>query len=302
MRVYPKRFSRMGVPIYKQFDQKVRACVEDGNDLTQLHLWEETNPNATRVVFESLSQIGINTIRSLRLWKIQAGDEGVRALCDYLLTNKELDVLDLLDNGITQLGCRFLGDCFGEHFGVLQVRKLMLDHNLIGDKGLQVLVNGLRRSPFLTELSLSYCGLTDKSAAPVQQMLMFINTNLEVLNLQGNIMGKEGAFQIFRAIEFNERLKEVNLSDNQIPDAKHLVDQLVQVIEVNPTLYSVNLNFNGIMQEAAERLLAAIKKKMRPKIELTDRFSPEFVIEYNAVLLKIKPQKDPKKKKAANAK
>ena len=292
----------MGVPIYKQFDQKIRACVEEGTDLTQLHLWEETNPNATRVVFESLGQIGINTIRSLRLWKIQAGDEGIRALCAYLQINKELDVLDLLDNGITSLGCRFLGDCFGEQFSVLQIKKLMLDHNLIADKGLQLLVDGLRRSPFISELSLSYCGLTEKSAAPLQQMLMFVNTNLESLNLQGNVLGREGTFQLFRALEFSTRLNDLNLSDNQIPDTKYLVDQLIQVIETNTVIFSINLNFNGFAQESAEKILTAIKKKMRPKIELTDRFSPEFVAEYNAVLLKIKPAKETKKKKSETTK
>lgn len=302
VRAYPKKFSRLGVPIYKQFDQKMRVCLDDGGPLTQLHLWEESDPNAIRVVFESLKQININTIRSLRLWKIQCGDEGIRSLCEYLTVNNELTVLDLLDNNISSIGCRFLGDCFQNNIATLQIKKLMLDHNLIGNEGLNLLVSGLRRSPFIIELSLSYCGLTEESANSIQQMIMFLKTNLEILNLQGNTLGKNGAFQIFRALEANSKMKEINMADNQIPDDKILIDQLVSVIENNQVIFSINMNFNGIMQEAAERILLSIKKKMRPKIELTDRFSQEFVSEYNGVLMKIKPPKDVKKKKKEGTK
>lgn len=302
IRTYPKRFSRFGIPVYKQFDQKIRACLEEGTELTQLHLWDESNPNAVRIMFESLKQIGINTITSLRLWKIQAGDEGIRALCDYILVNNQLEVLDLLDNGITPLGCKLLGDCFHENFALLQIKKLMLDHNTIGDEGLKALANGVRRSPHLIELSLSYCGLTEGAAPYLQQILMFLNTSLESLNLQGNNLGKDGAFQTFRAIEVNTKLKELNFSDNQINDAKPLIDQLVLVIENNPTIAFINLSFNGIMQETAERLLTSVKRKMRPKIELTDRFTADFSTEFNQTMAKIKPAKDTKKKKKEAAK
>ena len=133
-------------------------------------------------------------------------------------------------------------------------------------------------------------------------MLMFVNSSLDNLNLQGNHLGKDGAFQTLRAVEVNSKLKELNFSDNQIADSKILIDQLISVIENNQVIFLINLNFNGIMQEAAEKLLVAMKKKMRPKIELTDRFSQEFVAEYNAVLMKIRPPKEARPKKKPNAK
>ena len=43
------------------------------------------------------------------VWKAEFGDEGVRILSKYLMGDNNLEVIDLLDNGVTALGCQFLG-------------------------------------------------------------------------------------------------------------------------------------------------------------------------------------------------
>ena len=46
---------------------------------------------------------------SIRLWRAGAGDEGTRAVCQYIETTNSVTILELLDNNITPLGCEFLG-------------------------------------------------------------------------------------------------------------------------------------------------------------------------------------------------
>jgi hypothetical protein len=91
----------------------------------------------------------INTIVSIRLWKIKAGDEGIRSVCNFLNKNLTVTILDVMDNGLTplgrsvlSLGCEFLGGAMHPASNVT-LKKLMLDHNLIGTSGLQNLCSGL---------------------------------------------------------------------------------------------------------------------------------------------------------------
>jgi len=296
LKAYPKRFSKAGIPMYKQFDQKIKALVNDGGDLVQLHLWDEAGPNGTKLVFETLKQVNLNTIRSIRLWKIKACDEGIRSLCEYLTScNLNVEIMDLLDNSISPLGCQFLGSMYLANWNTLKINRLSLDHNAIGDEGLKQLSTGLRKSVSLAHLSLSYCNLSSNASQSIQQILAFVDSNLESLNLQGNMLKEEGSRQILRAVEVNSKLRVLNLTDNQICDEKMLIDQILKTIEKNSSMYVLTLNHNGFTQETAKQLLDAVKVNMRPKIELTERFDAEFASEFNNVMMKIKMPKETKK-------
>ncbi len=43
-------------------------------------------------------------MKDLKFWKVRAGDEGVKYICNYLEKGKSVEKLDLLDNEITPLG------------------------------------------------------------------------------------------------------------------------------------------------------------------------------------------------------
>lgn len=49
-------------------------------------------------------------VKSIKLWKVNAQDEGVRTVCNFMMKMKIIDNLDLLDNGIGALG-RHLPAC-----------------------------------------------------------------------------------------------------------------------------------------------------------------------------------------------
>ncbi len=128
----------------------------------------------------------------MRFWKINAGDEGIIQLAKYLEQNPDITLIDLLDNNITARSLEPLGKIIYVNPLKFKLKKIHLDHNNIGNKGLRVLVNGLRKSPFIEELSLSYCNLEEISANYLQQLLVFVDTNLQTLNLQGNQLKNRG--------------------------------------------------------------------------------------------------------------
>ena len=70
-----------------------------------MHLWEEMGPVGVRTLMESFSEISYKHLKSLRLWKVKAQDEGIRSICIYIDKVKLLEILDLLDNEIGLLGC-----------------------------------------------------------------------------------------------------------------------------------------------------------------------------------------------------
>lgn len=45
----------------------------------------------------------------MRIWKGNIGDEGLRFISKYLSSTNKLELLDLMDNNISSLGCEFLG-------------------------------------------------------------------------------------------------------------------------------------------------------------------------------------------------
>ena len=61
-----------------------------------------------RALMEAASDVQYRHLKSIRLWKVKAEDEGVRTTCLFIDKVKTLEVLDLLDNNIGHLSCTFL--------------------------------------------------------------------------------------------------------------------------------------------------------------------------------------------------
>jgi len=90
-------------------------------------------------------------------------------------------LIDLLDNGITALGCEFIGQAVQSPF--CRVLQLKLDNNLILSEGLKHLAIGLRQNKILDKLSLKYCGINEQGAKYLQEILANIGSRLRSLKL-----------------------------------------------------------------------------------------------------------------------
>ena len=95
-----------------------------------------------RALMDALRAVNYQHAKSIRLWKSGCEDEGTRAVCLYLKANLNVQVLELLDNGITKLGCEFLSGCLAPSVRS-QLIHLKLDHNSFGSEGVRELADGL---------------------------------------------------------------------------------------------------------------------------------------------------------------
>lgn len=147
-RIYKKKCEVNGVTPCKQFMDKLNHCIEEDEDLPELHLWEEMGPVSVRAIMDALNELSYKHVKSIKLWKVNAQDEGVRTVCNFMMKMKIIDNLDLLDNGIGALGCEFIGKMLHPSLEI-PLQQLVLDHNEFGTKGLDQLTAGLCQNKLL---------------------------------------------------------------------------------------------------------------------------------------------------------
>jgi len=147
----------------KLFSGRIEECLGENEHLEKLHLWEEIFPVGIRALFETLEEVDYKHLKSIRLWKTQCENEGVRTIAKFLQKSKNLQCLDLLENGVTALGCEFLGKQVLHPVNMVPLIKLKLDHNPLRMEGLGHLTEGLAVNSTITSLSLNYCGLEAES-------------------------------------------------------------------------------------------------------------------------------------------
>lgn len=80
---------------------------------------------------------------SIRLWRTNCEDEGVRAVCNYIAINPfNVVCLELMANDVTSLGCEFIGKLIHPDMKT-NLKVLKLDHNNFGSEGLNKIAIGL---------------------------------------------------------------------------------------------------------------------------------------------------------------
>jgi Ran GTPase-activating protein (RanGAP) involved in mRNA processing and transport len=91
---------------------------------------------------------------------------------------------------------------------------LKLDHNNLGAEGVKNLAEGVAVNKNLTSLSLAYCNINSEGARPIFEILIYTQSNLEEINLTGNVLKNEGAIVVLRAIQVNKKLQKFFIADN----------------------------------------------------------------------------------------
>ena len=104
--------------------------------------------------------------------------------------------MELLDCAITPLGCEQLNRAFTTKVGgCLQMIKL--DHNPIGDEGMNILAQSLGYNPDVNLLSLTYCEIGPIGAEGLFEIIIYQNSKMIELGLTGNPLKDEGIIKIF---------------------------------------------------------------------------------------------------------
>jgi len=151
----------------------------------------------------------------------------------------------------------------------------------------------------------------------IQEILANLRTSLEKLKLagkstnEGNFLKNEGVYQIFRALESQDMLEKVNLSDNQFGECDDVpvIDKICEVMIKNTSLGAYKLKHNGLFDAgtaiivAAKRFLECIRSGKHVYVfELSEHISADLAVDIKKSMKKNKPKKKKKDKKGKKGK
>lgn len=278
--------------------------IDDGEEDVKAKQWNfdaEFDTMSFRVLWQSLRQTNYPDIEAIRLWKCNGGDESVRSVCHYLEMEPEPQVKEVAftDNGVTPLGCEFLGKLFGPT-GNKIVNRLVLDYNKFGTPGIQKLSLGLSQNSFLRQLSLKYCGIGPDGGQYIAHILIFVRSALEVLELRGNDLGNEGVVDVFMGARRSKMLRHLDVFDNKFSDAPEVMRALRELFATNTTLAAYDLGANRISDDGATNLVKEMVEKGHSHLQsvlVTERCKAQTFEALDMQLSKGKGKKKKGKKK-----
>ncbi|CAM4844127.1 unnamed protein product [Rotaria magnacalcarata] len=218
-----------------------------------------------------------STIHKLLLGHNRLGDKGLKHLAGFLASSITLEVLDLSDNDIGEIGMRLLpslsykGHCAaldltGNHIGVAGIRFLgdsgisrslrilALGNNSIGDDGIISIGSFLWRSE-LWLLDVQSNGITGKGAFEFTRCLTG-NRSLLRLSLKHNCIQDEGAREITRAIENRQTPLYIDIVESASTEQTVVEDQPEHNEVTNEQAYSRLQNESN--KENMEKLRRAL--------------------------------------------
>ena len=186
------------------------------------------------------------------------GDSGVVAVSSALARNITITKLNLCDNGISHMGANALADMLKDNCFISQ---LDVSENRLGTKGVECLGEMLNENVCLQNLGLANCGLHERD---MPMLLLKANRiHLNILNLEGNELGDEGAVMLGSFLSTNSSLEVLNLAWNAI----HLrgIAAVSKGLKANKVLQNLDISRNTISNEGATEIseVLAMNKSLR---------------------------------------
>jgi Ran GTPase-activating protein (RanGAP) involved in mRNA processing and transport len=156
-------------------------------------------------------------LTKLSIYGNHIGDEGVRAICEAIQSNKEtkLASLELGFNNIGQVGATSVAAMVAVTTGGLT--KLSLAHDELGEEGTKAICEALEQNKTLKELNLRGSRYHARSViggpagAKYVSKMLGVNGSLTECDLSANWFGAEGAKQLADALRVNGALTCVDI-------------------------------------------------------------------------------------------
>jgi len=301
---YTKNQKEYDVPKLAKMNEII-SRKDEGEEVKQWNFDSEFDTMSFRILFQTLRQVNFTEIDAIRVWKCNGGDESVRSLCYYLDTEQDVNLkewvkeLAFTDNGVTPLGCEFLGRTLGPN-GNKFINKLVLDYNKFGALGVEKLSLGLSQNFTLRYLSLNYCGIGPEGGQYIAHILIFVKSVLEILELKGNDLGDAGVIEVFKGARRAKALKHLDVFDNKFTlnkkDAPEVLRALRELFAANTTLASYDLGANRISDEGEKDLIQDMVEKGHTHLQsvlVTERCKAET---FEALQIQLSKGKGKKKK------
>jgi len=308
LKKYNKNQKEYDVPKISKMQEIISRTEEEG-PVKQWNFDAEFDTMSFRILWQTLRQVSFTEIDAIRLWKCNGGDESVRSVCYYLDGEVEPQVKEWVkdvaftDNGVTALGCEFLGRTLGP-FGNKFITKLVLDYNKFGAKGVQKLSLGLSQNSTLKYLSLNHCGIGPDGGEFVGHILIFVKSALEILELKGNDLENRGVIDVFKGARRAKTLRHLDVFDNKFTlnntEAPEVMTALRELFATNTNIVSFDFGANRISDEGAHDLVKDMRDKGHTHLQsvmVTERCMTGTFAELELQLSKGKGKKGKKGKK-----
>lgn len=263
MKVFQKKQKEFDIPkspLPEAVQDAITKMELDGEEQLAWKFTREFDLMSFRILFHSLRISAYDKIEAIWVWKCNGGDESVRSVCYYLNSPDpvpQVKDVHFTDNGVTALGCEFLGRTLGPT-GNPVVNVLRLDNNKFGAEGVEKLSMGLSQNSTLRQLSLNYCDIGPEGGQYLGHILMFVRCGIEKLELRGNYLGDDGIVEVFHGCRRTKSLQDIDVFDNKFTDTPDVIDALRFLFMNNTSIKNYNLGGNQISDQGAHKLVTGM--------------------------------------------
>ena len=261
---YKKACKECEVTPSAQLISKIEDMIDEGDDLNEILLNERVGEFGARALALALKRCtknekGMPILKSLRIWEGEIGDEGMRAIHQFIIetNNSSLNLIELLNDNIGPLGCEFISRIF-EPSLPCNIQILTLDYNRFGNEGLNNLLNYLPMNTTLTYLSLNYCDI-DEKGIPFFEKYITTTKTLEKLILMGNPIKDEGVTNLCSYLLNNDSIEELNINNVNFGTNEDTINKLIYLFENNMSLVIYHVKFNFITENNFRTIVEALK-------------------------------------------
>lgn len=170
---------------------------------------------------------------------------------EAVLSRVQMLTLDLQRTNLEDEGAIALCEMI-EFYGCAS-RVILSGNNRLRPRAWLTIGRMLKKSPFISMISVSYCGLEEQTLTLLLRSVR-ANCALQVLRLEGNNLTGKGTFILMAAMKFNENLQELWLGSNHLcpEDGQHLGS----ILRTNHTLRIMDVRDNNL-QDAGVRYICA---------------------------------------------
>ncbi|XP_078034384.1 uncharacterized protein LOC144468642 [Augochlora pura] len=196
----------------------------------------------------------------------------VRPLCEALMLNHTVDVVDLTGNWLSEDACYHLSELLQTNN---TIHKMVLAGCRIGPKGAWRLQDGISDSQTLAELDVSECNLGAEGFAYIAEAVCQ-SDHLKELIMNDNQLDEACANDLNHLITASDTLTKLRLSWNSLYSAETW-KKLCKALETNEVLEELDLSWNALGNECVNylRLLLSHSPPVKKLIMTGNRFNEE---------------------------
>ncbi|XP_072313791.1 leucine-rich repeat-containing protein 74A [Eucyclogobius newberryi] len=202
--------------------------------------------------------IAIALVTDMQINKLELSDNGILAegalyVVEMLRANLTIQHVDLSVNSLLSTGAQYVANMLLDNISVKSIK--LSGNGFIDDDG-KYFADALSSNSRIKELDLSHNEFCGKGGEHLGHLLA-TNEGLEVLDLSWNYLRMKGAVALSAGLKVNTMLKHLDLSWNGFGNEGALA--MGEALKFNNTLVHLNLNNNRLTNEGVGMLCKGLE-------------------------------------------